>query len=54
MAKKTTPIGPWIVVATVIVGFFCIFGCVLAQSLSTETCSGSGVVVADADPLLRR
>ena len=30
MAKKTTSIGPWIVVATVIIGFFCIFGCVLS------------------------
>ncbi|MEZ4771478.1 MAG: substrate-binding and VWA domain-containing protein [Caldilineales bacterium] len=51
MAKKTTPIGPWIVVATVIVGFFCIFGCVLALIAFNGRDSGSGgVVVADADP----
>ena len=51
MAKKTTSIGPWIVVATVIIGFFCIFGCVLSLiAINGRDQSSSDVVVTDTDP----
>ena len=54
MTRNKSSAGPWVVVATVIVGFFCIFGCVFALIvLNRDNSGGPGsgnVVVPNTDP----